>query len=575
MLQTPSLSISLGQASSPGPKACNDDFFGALLPEGERRNLKGCMFAIADGISSSKLGREAAETCVKSLFADYMTTPDTWTVRTAGVKVISALNAWLHAQSNLAGESDPDFGYTCTLTALILKGRRAHIFHVGDSRLWRLTGSGLEPLTHDHRARLDEGAIVLSRAMGAAHSVDIEYRAEALSVGDIFLLTTDGLHEAWDQKAVLAALQEDGDLEMAAQRIVAEAEARAADNVTLQVLRIDSLPREAPAELESQNASLPILRHLAPGKVIDGFTLIHELHSNNRSEIYLASARDGSRVVFKAPAGELKEDPAAISRFVAEEWIARRVSNPHILTAPDLGSQRSGLYSVTNYIEGQTLRQWMFDNPEPELQRVREIVSQIIKGLRAFHRREMLHQDLRPENVMIDQDGHVTLIDFGSAFVSGVQESGPLGAPEILGTAQYTAPEYFAGEPVDWHADLFSLGVMTYEMVTGRLPYGTKVSQVRSRKDLHALNYLSAGDAVPAWLDHTLARAVHPDPTRRHTALSEFEADLRRPSVTYLRASRAPLIERFPVGFWKTVSAVLAIVCLILVFKLANLGLQP
>lgn len=564
MLHIPALSVSLGQATSAGPKDHNDDFFGALLPEGTDRQIKGCVAALADGISTSGVSRVAAETSVKSFLTDYMAAPDSWTAKTTGTKVISALNAWLHAQTHHAGEYDVCHGYTCTLTAIVLKGRACHILHVGDSRVWRVSGSSLECLTTDHHVILDDNQIALSRAMGARHDVEIDYHIEPLRIGDIFLMTTDGLHEVWNPNDVARFVQNAVDLDLAAQQIIEKAAPRASDNLTLQIMRIDDLPLPDATDLTHQTMTLPWPKDFTPGDVIDGFTILRDLHVTHRSRIYLAKRGD-TRIALKVPASAMREDQAAIQRFVTEEWIARRLNNAHVLSAPRLDMDRSALYTVSTYLEGQTLRQWMIDNPNPALQQVRDIVGQIIKGLRAFHRREMLHQDLRPENIMIDAEGHVTLIDFGSAYVSGVQETGPFDQEaEILGTAQYTAPEYFLGEPVSWKSDLFSLAVIAYEMMTGKLPFGTDVAKVRSPKDRRALVYRKAGDTVPGWLDHCLQTAAHPDPAQRPNTLSEFEADLKRPSVQYQRKDRAPLIERHPIQFWQVVSALLAGVIVIL-----------
>src|SRR5690606_11787351 len=150
-------------------------------------------------------------------------------------------------------------------------------------------------------------------------------------------------------------------------------------------------------------------------------------------------------------------------------------------------------YVVTEYVDGQTLRQWMTDNPTPGLEAVRSIVEQVAKGLRAFHRMEMLHQDLRPENIMIDRQGTVKIIDFGSTRVAGVMAASPaLGTGDILGTVQYAAPEYFLGAEGTEQSDLFSLGVIAYEMLTGRLPYGASVSRATTIKAQNALHYVSA-----------------------------------------------------------------------------------
>jgi serine/threonine protein phosphatase PrpC len=564
-----SLSVSIGQASCAGQKARNQDFHGALVPDGRALSFKGITVALADGISTSDVSAAASEMIVKSLLSDYYSTPDAWTVKTSALRVISAANSWLHAQSGFAGLVDVDRGHVCTLAAMVLKARTAHLFHVGDSRIWRLSGLSLEPLTVDHHIALGAGEIVLSRAIGASAHVEIDYRREPMSRGDVFVLTTDGVHEHWTPRRVAQLIADATSLDDAAQSILDEAlAAGSTDNLTVQIVRIDEVPTSDETDFDQQARTLPIPDLPRDGSVLDGYRIIREIHANHRSHIFLAKSPDGQKVALKIPASELKGDADGLRRFLMEDWIARRIDNAHVLAAPAQIGPRSGLYVVTDFIDGQTLRQWMQDNPKPSFEQVRDILEQVIRGLRAFHRREMLHQDLRPENIMLDADGVAKIIDFGSTYVAGVQEAAPLREEDgILGTLQYTAPEYFSNEHVSWRSDQFSLGVIAYEMLTGSLPYGTQVGKVRSPRDRMRLRYRHARDdahPMPAWLDDALAKSVHPDPARRHEALSEFSANLRAPSVSYSARRHVPLVERNPERFWKTLCGGLVLLCLVL-----------
>jgi serine/threonine protein kinase len=228
---------------------------------------------------------------------------------------------------------------------------------------------------------------------------------------------------------------------------------------------------------------------------------------------------------------------------------------------------------VTEFIEGQTLSQWMIDHPKPGLETVRGIVEQIARGLRAFHRLEMLHQDLRPDNIMIDGTGTVKIIDFGSTKVAGIMESAPPALQHnLLGTAQYTAPEYFLGEAGSSRSDMFSLGVITYQMLTGKLPYGTQVAKSTTKAAQKNLRYNSVLDEnreIPVWIDEAIRKAVHPDPHKRYEDLSEFVFDLHHPNKAFLNKTRPPLIERNPVMFWKGVSFFLLMIIVLL------LSVQP
>jgi serine/threonine protein kinase len=202
------------------------------------------------------------------------------------------------------------------------------------------------------------------------------------------------------------------------------------------------------------------------------------------------------------------------------------------------------------------------------LETVRGIVEQIARGLRAFHRKEMLHQDLRPDNIMIDRTGTAKIIDFGSTRIAGVAEAAPVGVDsDILGTVQYTAPEYFRGENGTARSDLFSLGVITYQMLTGNLPYGAQIARARTKSQLAKLRYTSAregGREIPAWIDGALKRAVDPNPSKRYESLSEFVFDLRHPNAGYLDTAPTPLIERNPTLFWKCATAILACAVIVL-----------
>ncbi|MNF93807.1 Serine/threonine-protein kinase PknB [compost metagenome] len=181
----------------------------------------------------------------------------------------------------------------------------------------------------------------------------------------------------------------------------------------------------------------------------------------------------------------------------------------------------------------------------------------------------MLHQDLRPDNVMIDSTDTVKIIDFGSTRVAGLAEiGGPPEHSDLLGTAAYTAPEYFLGDSGSPRSDLFSLAVITYQMLTGQLPYGTQVANARSKAAQHKLSYQPARDhqrAIPPWIDDVLKKALHPNPDRRYPELSEFIFELRHPSQEFISRTRPPLMERNPLLFWKSVSFILLIIIVAMV----------
>lgn len=563
------LQLSLGQCSSAGRKALNQDHCTAQIPDGPLLTAKGAVLALADGISSSVVSQEAAQAAVNDFVQDYYCTADPWSVKQAGERVISALNSWLYAQSRRSQyRYDRDRGYVCTFSALVVKSTTAHLFHVGDARVYRVHRRRLEQLTVDHRAWLGDQS-QLTRALGVNERLDIDYQSLALEVGEVFLLATDGVYEFIDPARVGELIDaHDGDLQRAADALVAEALANGSDdNLTAQLLRIDSLPNGQAAELHRQFADLPLPPVLEPGKVIDGLRVIRQLHASARSHVYLVEDQtSGAQLVLKAPSVEQQHDRVQLERLLTEEWVARRIDNPHVMKAASAGRPRSYLYCLCEYIEGQTLAQWMRDNPQPSLERVRDIVEQIARGLRAFHRLEMLHQDLRPANIMLDADGCVRLIDFGAVQVAGLLEAGVQQPSARLGTAQYSAPEYFVGEQGTARSDQFALAAITYQMLSGELPYGAELARAQSRAAQHRLRYRSVLDpqrSLPAWLDPVLRRALNLDPYKRFEDLSEFVFELRQPSAAMLAQGRAPLLQRNPVLFWQLTSLGLGVALLV------------
>ena len=574
--------LAIGQHSDRGRKRVNQDFHGVARPDGAPRATKGVVVALADGIGSSDVSQVAAEFAVMALLDDYYCTSDAWTVKKSVERVVAATNAWLHSRTrDSVHRFDQDKGYVCTLSALVFKGSTVHVFHVGDARIHRVHAQSLEPLTQDHRVQVAGGQSHLARAVGFRPQVEIDYLALPVAPGDTFLLTTDGVHGHVDEAFLAQAVAEGrDDLDATARHIADEALRRGSDdNVTVQVVVVQAVPPADVEHVRRQAAELPAPPQLEARQRIDGYEVMRVLHRSHRSHLYVVrdtASPDAAVACLKAPSTELQADPAARERFLMEEWIARRLDSPHVLRPCAPRRPRSHLYLTTEYVDGQTLRQWMTDHPRPSLDQVRGIVEQVARGLQAFHRLEMLHQDLRPENVMIDRGGTVKIIDFGTVRVAGLAElSAPVDRVDVPGALQYMAPEYFLGEPAGFGADLFSLAVIAYEMLSGRLPYGLEVPRARSVAAQRRLRCDPVTDddrEVPAWVDGALRQALSPDPRRRHESLSAFVHDLRHPNPAFAGRARPPLAERHPVRFWQAVSLALGLVVLALLLRLFGTG---
>jgi serine/threonine protein kinase len=258
-----------------------------------------------------------------------------------------------------------------------------------------------------------------------------------------------------------------------------------------------------------------------------------------------------------------EDDAAYIERFIMESWIGSRISSPYVVKIMEPSRSRSCLYYLTEYVTGMTLADWMREHPKPPVEEVVFLVDQIAKGLRAFHRRETLHQDLKPDNIMIGADGRVKLIDFGACHVAGIAEiASPITRDVALGTASYSAPEYTLHKPANYRSDLFSLAVIRYEMLTGELPFGGKLENCSSQRDFLTTKYTESyklNPLVPHWIDGAIKKGLRFQEERRHVDAAEFVYELQNPNPKYLEYQHRPLMERDPVLTWKVIAAGLAV----------------
>jgi NADPH-dependent 2,4-dienoyl-CoA reductase/sulfur reductase-like enzyme/serine/threonine protein kinase len=259
----------------------------------------------------------------------------------------------------------------------------------------------------------------------------------------------------------------------------------------VQIVAVEDIPQHGISELHQQLARLAPAPLLEARAEFDGYRIVREIHASARSHIYLAlDLQTEALVALKTPSTDLQGDRDHLERFLMEEWIARRVNSPHVLKPYPRTRERRFLHVAMEYLEGQTLAQWMTDNPRPELE----------KGTR--HRRA---DRARPAGLPPDgnaapgppaaehhdrRTGTVKIIDFGSARSGGRERARRAArALEHPRALQYTAPEYFVGDPGTESSDLYSLGVIAYHMLSGRLPYGAEAARVRTREAQRRLQY--------------------------------------------------------------------------------------
>lgn len=573
------LSIDIAHTSIAGVKAINEDAVNAHVPMHPNTLVnKGIAFVIADGVSSAEAGKEASEHAVKKFTEEYFKTPDTWSVKQAGQKTLSSINLNLFKKSHEFVQQEK--GYLCTFTGVVVKSRTAYFFHAGDSRLYHLrqfneavieadiaqTDPSVSPqtafkqVTRDHTVKIGGGKNILSRAVGMDNVLQIDFGKIELEQGDMLLLTTDGIHDfvmAADIETVLRSHRTPQEM---CNKLVEMAQAQQSDdNISCVLANITSLPKESRDDFNNKLTRLPFPPDLAPGMKLDGFVIEKELFASSRSQVYLVSDPiSGEKLVMKTPSISFQDDVHYIDRFIQEEWIGKRIQSPYVVKIIKQNTPRTCLYYLMEYVPGISLDKWMQQNPLPTPKKAIGMVKQIAKALQAFHDSETIHQDLKPANIIIDENNNIKVIDFGSVFVAGIAEIFlPIEHLGALGTATYSDPHYLQGKNTGIQGDIYALATITYELFTGELPYGEKIEECVSAEDFDKLRYRTANSfnpVIPIWFDRALEKGVNLHISKRYTNLASFIEDVTRPNPLFLQDD--PSIQNSKgLLFWQLMSA--------------------
>jgi serine/threonine protein phosphatase PrpC len=550
---------SAGFASEAGPRERNEDFggvvFGPELPQ-PRRDV---VAAVADGIGGAKGGRIAAETAVRGFLDGFCDLPETMEVRRAAATVLNSLNRWIYSEGHRNAESA---GMGCTFTALVLRGRFAHVLHVGDSRAYRLRGERLALLTTDH-VREERGAgrsNILTRALGVETEVRLDYAAQPVALHDRFLLCSDGVHGYLTPEAIADILrQRSGSEDSASELVRAALDAGSTDNCTALVLDVVDLPTAGDADIGAEVTELPLIPVPIDGETVDGFVLKVLISDGRYTRLFGAADEvEGGEVALKFPKPQVAAVGTYRAAFIREAWVGARVHSPWVGRTIELPPGRQTcLYTVMPLYQGELLETRLSRPPALGLEEGRNIAIKLARGVAALHRAGIIHRDIKPDNVILEREGSLKLIDLGVVRVPGMEDFPP---DDIPGTAAYMAPEMFAGEPGNEATDIYALGVTMFRAFTGEYPYGNADATSRGRRDRpKALAELRPD--LPAWLQAALVRAIAVDPANRFHDMMEFAIEMEEgpARAPHTGGGSRTLYQRYPVQVWQGISALLAL----------------
>ncbi len=533
------LQLSFAEASATGPRAENQDALRSVTPAPALAASKGYLFAIADGVSQCADGGLAARSTLLALALDYYATPQTWSVAQALDRLLLAQNRWLQAN----GGGQP---LLTTVSALVMRGRRFTLAHVGDCRVYRWHADGLQRVTEDHVWEQPGMQHVLKRALGLDQHLVLDFLDGELREGERFVMLSDGIWSTLGDTAIAAILRDQPDLDSAAHTLVNAAHlAGSQDNASALLVRVDAVGEANIGDALIHLQQWPLPPPLKPGQSFEGWQVQGIVAQSQQSLLYRVLDGQGQTWLLKTLPTRSVDDSYAGQALLSEEWFLKRVAGRHF---PEVHpcTQRQHLYYVMREYSGTTLAQL----GPLSLAQWQDIAERLLRAVGLLHRRQILHRDIKPENLHLGDDGELRLLDFGLAYCPGLSEDAPSTLP---GTPSYIAPEAFRGDAPSAQQDLYAVGVTLYFLLTGHYPYGEIEAFQRPRFGLPVSASRYRPD-LPEWLAQSLERGVAVDPQQRFETAEEWLLVLEQGERRSLSVRPRPLLEREPLKVWRTMA---------------------
>ncbi len=545
--------------SSKGPvRPKNEDYAGFWEPaEPEERQSRGSIAIIADGVGGHGRGDVASRLAVETSIHKFQECSPDMSAKAILREVFFAANMALYDSDH---NEQKMTRMATTMNVCIFKGRDVHIGHVGDSRLYLVRQEEIKKLTHDHsmtglqlklrlmtemEARVSHLRSMLTRSVGSEPIVRFDYKRVTVMQHDRFLQCTDGLYCFMNDGEIAEGVDR-LNLDEICPYLVNLAERRGTDdNLTAQLIHVDRVlapKKEKPLSILTAAGRVEVENHdqneLTPGEILDErYRIDSKISRSGMATIYKAfDLKEDHSIALKIPHMQYESDVGFFSRFEREAEIGHILNHPNILKFYQPDAKQSRPYIVMELLEGRTLAQVLGEVKPFPIDDALQVAAKIADAVAHMHAKGVVHRDLKPQNIMICKDGSLRIMDFGIARASEMRRLTFVGFTPAMGTPDYMAPEQVKGRRGDARTDIYSLGAMLYEMVTGKLPFEADnpfmVMNARVTGDPKAPRKVNP--AVPPEVEELILHAMDRDPRKRFQTALEMKAQLEDTSLIHV-----------------------------------------
>jgi serine/threonine protein phosphatase PrpC len=527
------------QVSSAGAvRDHNEDFVVFWEPEDfYQRQALGSVAILADGVGGIGNGdvasRMAAETAIDVVREAKPETAPAEMLR----EVFETASQRIFRASREKGKM------ATTLLISTFRHDKVILGHIGDSRAYLIRKGKIKRLTSDHSYTslqvklgllLERNAMAsphrsaLTRALGFEPFSHYDLVTEPLEPGDVLLQCSDGLYGFVLDEEILDIINKFHPGQACKNLITLAEKRQASDNVSLQLIQVWDVDRPAGAPSVAKPMK-PAGKEVDVGTLLDGrFEVTDVIAKSGMASLFKATDRQtGRAVALKIPHLQIESDPAGFERFRREEEIGLKLDHPYILKIIPV-EQKSRPYIAMEYLEGQTLNELLNRvRPLPEADAAK-IASRICDALDYLHKNQVVHRDLKPQNIMLCNDGSIRIMDFGIAKSLASRRLTFVGFTPAMGTPDYMAPEQVKGGRGDHRTDIYSLGAMLYEMATGEVPFGGDSPYVimNSRVTGDPVAPRKVNPHLTEVLEEIILHAMERNPKRRYQSAMEMKREL-------------------------------------------------